>query len=251
MIVSPPDAKPGDSEHYVQKSLDLARGIPGAFRINQYDIPDNAEAHYLGTGPEIWEQCGGRIDYFVAAGSTGGTVSGTGRYLKERDPAIKVVMPDPLGSIYGPYFRSGAFDASDRRKYQVEGVGKDHLVDCIDFGVIDDVMTFTDQDAFGAARRLARQEGILAGGSSGANVWACMQLAERLEREAVIVTVLPDSGLKYLSKFSMTTGSPISAATRRGCRSQGGCARPTRLIERNPSSGLAGGAGPLGGHAVG
>jgi len=201
VIVSPPDAKPGESEHYVQKSLDLARRIPGAFRINQYDNPDNAEAHYLGTGPEIWEQCGGRIDYFVAAGSTGGTVSGTGRYLKERNPAIKVVMPDPAGSIYGPYFRTGAFDPADKKKYQVEGVGKDHLVACMDFSVIDEVMTFTDQDAFGAARRLARQEGILAGGSSGANVWACMQLAERLDGEAVIVTVLPDSGLKYFSKF--------------------------------------------------
>ncbi|HVM77832.1 MAG TPA: cysteine synthase family protein [Stellaceae bacterium] len=201
VIVSPPDAKPGDPEHYVQKSLDLAREIPGAFRINQYDNPDNPEAHYLSTGPEIWEQCGGRIDYFVAAGSTGGTVSGTGRYLKERNPALKVVLPDPAGSIYAPYFRTGSFDASHKRKYQVEGVGKDHIVECMDFSVIDEVMTFSDQDAFGAARRLARLEGILAGGSSGANVWAAMKLAERLDREAVIVTVLPDSGLKYFSKF--------------------------------------------------
>ena len=218
VIVSPPDAKPGDPDHYVQKSLDLAREIPGAFRVNQYDNLDNPEAHYLSTGPEIWEQCGGRIDYFIAAGSTGGTVSGTGRYLKERNPALKVILPDPKGSIYASYFRTGSVDPSQKRKYQVEGVGKDHIVACMDFSVIDEVMTFTDHEAFGAARRLARLEGILAGGSSGANVWAATKLAERLDREAVIVTVLPDSGLKYLSKFfdehwlAEHCGEPVSAA---------------------------------------
>jgi cystathionine beta-synthase/cysteine synthase A len=200
VIVAPPDAKPGDPLHYVQRSLDLAREIPNSFRINQYDNPDNPEAHYLTTGPEIWRQTEGRIDYFVAAASTGGTLSGTARYLKERNSAITVVMPDPEGSIYAPYFRTGRVERS-ARKYQVEGVGKDHLVDCMDFSVVDEVMTFRDHDAFGAARRLAREEGILAGGSAGANLWASLEIAERVPRDKVIVTVLPDCGLKYFSKF--------------------------------------------------
>src|SRR5579863_5797648 len=202
VIVAPPDAKPGDPLHYVQHSLDLARKIPNSFRINQYDNPDNAEAHYLSTGPEIWRQTQGRIDYFVAAASTGGTLSGTARYLKERNPAIKVVMPDPEGSIYAGYFRTGRVDAPNPpRKYHVEGVGKDHLAACMDFSLVDEVLTFRDQDAFGAARRLAREEGILAGGSAGANIWTCLRLAEREPGDAAIVTVLPDSGLKYFSKF--------------------------------------------------
>jgi cystathionine beta-synthase len=202
VIVAPPDATPGDPLHYVRRSLDLAREIPNSFRINQYDNPDNPEAHYQSTGPEIWRQTGGRIDYFVCAASTGGTLSGTARYLKEQNPALKVVMADPDGSIYAGYFRTGrAEPPSPPRKYQVEGVGKDHLVDCMDFSVVDEVMTFCDQDAFGAARRLAREEGILAGGSSGANVWASLQLAELISPDKVIVTVLPDSGLKYFSKF--------------------------------------------------
>jgi cystathionine beta-synthase/cysteine synthase A len=200
VIVAPPDAKPGDPLHYVQRSLDLAREIPNSFRINQYDNPDNPEAHYLTTGPEIWRQTEGRIDYFVAAASTGGTLSGTARYLKEQNSAITVVMPDPEGSIYAPYFRTGRVERP-ARKYQVEGVGKDHLVDCMDFSVVDEVMTFRDHDAFGAARRLAREEGILAGGSAGANLWASLEIAERVSRGKVIVTVLPDSGLKYFSKF--------------------------------------------------
>ena len=201
VIVAPPDAKPGDPLHYVQQSLDLARKIPNSFRINQYDNLDNAEAHYLTTGPEIWRQTGGRIDFFVAAASTGGTLSGTARYLKEQNPGIRVVMPDPAGSIYAGYFRTGRVEApSPPRKYQVEGVGKDHLVACMDFSVVDEVMTFEDADAFGTARRLAREEGILAGGSAGANVWASLKLAERAPGTA-IVTVLPDSGLKYFSKF--------------------------------------------------
>jgi len=202
VIVAPPDAKPGDPLHYVQRSLDLAREIPNSFRINQYDNPDNPEAHYQSTGPEIWRQTQGRIDYFVCSASTGGTLSGTARYLREQNPALKVVMADPDGSIYAGYFRTGrAEPPNPPRKYQVEGVGKDHLVDCMDFSVVDEVMTFRDHDAFGAARRLAREEGILAGGSAGANLWACLEIAERAPRDKVIVTVLPDSGLKYFSKF--------------------------------------------------
>ena len=185
---------------YIAKALELSQGLPGAFCVNQYDNLDNVEAHYLTTGPEIWADTAGGVDIFVAGGGTGGTVSGIARYLKERKPAVKVVMPDPQGSVYEPYFRTGKADAPCRA-YQVEGIGKDRLVSCMDFTMIDHVVPVSDHDAFAAARLLARREGILAGGSSGANIWACLKLAETLAEETVIVTVLPDSGLKYLSKL--------------------------------------------------
>lgn len=163
-------------------------------------IKKNPEAHYYSTGPEIWRQTGGNIDYFVAAASTGGTISGTGRYLKEKKPTIKVIAPDPVGSIYYEYFKTGKIPASGSCSYFVEGVGEDHLVQAIDFSVIDDIVQFTDRDAFQAARRLATEQGILAGGSSGANLWASIELAKKLEEPATIVTILPDHGIKYLSK---------------------------------------------------
>lgn len=201
VVVCPTGAPPGSPDHYVQRARDIAASIPGSFMINQYDNLKNAEAHYLGTAPEIWEQARGRIDYFVASGSTGGTVSGIGRYLKERNPEIHILLPDPVGSIYFRYFNTGSFDHSDIGTYRVEGVGEDHIAGCMNFGVIDEVLQFNDDDAFQAAKALAGAEGILAGGSSGANIWGCMQLAARLDEPATIVTVLPDTGLKYLSKI--------------------------------------------------
>lgn len=201
IVICPTGAGPGTPDHYVQRARDIAASIPGSFMINQYDNLKNVEAHYLGTAPEIWEQARGRIDYFVASGSTGGTVSGIGRYLKERDPRIHVLLPDPVGSIYHRYFNTGSFDRSDIGTYRVEGVGEDHIAGCMNFEIIDEVLQFSDDDAFQAARALAEAEGILAGGSSGANIWGCMQLARRLDGPATIVTVLPDTGLKYLSKI--------------------------------------------------
>jgi cystathionine beta-synthase len=201
VVLCPTGASPDSPEHYVRKARAIAAATPGAFVLDQYNNPKNPEAHYRTTGPEIWAQSGGRIDYFVAAGSTGGTVSGTGRFLKEQDPRIKIVLPDPEGSIYHRYFTTGSYGAGDIGTYQVEGIGEDHLVKCMDFGLIDEVLQFRDGDAFRAARDLAATEGILGGGSGGANIWACQQLAQRLDRPATIVTIIPDSGLKYLSKF--------------------------------------------------
>ncbi len=200
VVVCPTAAAPGSPEHYVQRARAIAASLPGSFMINQYDNPKNAEAHYRTTAREIWHQTGKRVDYFVASGSTGGTVSGVGRYLKEMNPNVQVVMPDPKGSIYHSWFNRGQVDHSEIGTYQVEGVGEDHLAECMDFGVVDETLQFSDVDAFGMSRRLARTEGILAGGSAGANLWGCQQIVERLTRPAVIVTVLPDSGLKYLSK---------------------------------------------------
>jgi cystathionine beta-synthase len=201
VVLCPTAATPGSPQHYVRKARDIAAATPGAFMLDQYNNPKNPEAHYLTTGPEIWEQSGGKVDYFVAAGSTGGTVSGTGRFLKERNPRVKIVLPDPKGSIYHRYFHTGRYGAEDIAAYQVEGIGEDHLVKCMDFGVIDDVLQFSDTDAFRAARALAAAEGILGGGSGGANIWACGQLISRIEGPATVVTIIPDSGLKYLSKF--------------------------------------------------
>lgn len=198
--VYPTSAAPGSPDHYVQAARDLAKEL-GAFMLNQYDNKKNPEAHYLSTGPEIWAQSGGKIDYYVASGSTGGTISGVGKYLKEKDPSIKVVMPDPFGSIYYDYWKTGEINEDAIGTYFVEGVGEDHLAKAIDFGVIDEVLQFNDQNAFGIARKLAQEEGILGGGTGGANVWGALQIAERIDGPATIVTVIPDSGIKYLSKL--------------------------------------------------
>lgn len=201
-IVVTPTSAPADSpEHYVNTAKRLADETPNSFRINQYDNLKNPEAHYLTTGPEIWRQSYENIDYFVASGSTGGTISGIGKFLKEKNPSVKIVMPDPIGSIYTPYFKTGLIPKDGNCNYFLEGIGEDHMAKAIDFSVIDIVLPVRDQDAFSVARLLASKEGLLAGGSSGANVWGALEIAKQLTEPAVIVAMLPDSGVKYLSKF--------------------------------------------------
>lgn len=201
IIVTPTAAAPDSPEHYVNVAKRIAAETPNSFRLDQYDNPKNPEAHYVTTAPEIWQQAQHRIDIFVASGSTGGTVSGVGRFLKEQNPEIKVVMPDPMGSIYYDYFKTGKILKKGNCNYLVEGVGEDHLAKALDFSVLDEIIPFTDKAAFLMARRLANEEGLLVGGSSGANVWAALKIAEKLTEPATIVTVLPDSGIKYLSKI--------------------------------------------------
>lgn len=201
IIVCPTSAAPDSPDHYVNKARQLAKDTPNSFRIDQYDNLKNPEAHYLSTGPEIWEQSQGRVDYFVASASTGGTISGIGRYLKEMNPQVKVVMPDPIGSIYYHYFKTGQIPHEGNCNYYVEGIGEDHMAKAIDFSVIDDVVQFKDKDAFAVGRDLARTEGILAGGSSGANVWAALEIAKKVTKPTVIVAMIPDGGIKYLSKM--------------------------------------------------
>lgn len=201
IVVTPTAAAPDSPEHYVNVAKRIAAEMPNSFRLDQYDNPKNPEAHYVNTAPEIWQQTEGKVDIFIASGSTGGTVSGVGRFLKEKNPAIKVMMPDPVGSIYYEYFTTGKIPQDGNCNYLVEGIGEDHIAKALDFSVLDEIIPFTDKEAFLMARRLAKEEGLLVGGSSGANVWAALKLAAELTQPATIVTILPDSGIKYLSKI--------------------------------------------------
>ena len=199
--VMPAAVAPDSDEEYGNAARNIASDTPNCFYIDQYNNPLNPEAHYATTGMEIWEALNGRIDCFVATGSTGGTVSGVGKYLKERNADVRVTLADPQGSIYKPYFDNKADYESYRQPFLVEGAGKNKLVGAMDFGVLDDVMTFTDEDAFGTAWNMARDEGLMVGGSSGGNVWTAHQIAQTLEAPANVVTILPDTGFKYLSTF--------------------------------------------------
>ena len=201
IVVTPTSAAPDSPDHYVNTAIRIANETPNSFRINQYDNPKNPLAQYLSTGPEIWEQTNGRVTHFVASGSTGGTISGISKYLKEKNPKVFSFMADPLGSIYFDYFKTGEVRHDGSCSYQVEGVGEDHINKAMDFSLVNDMIQFNDDNAFTTARLLAREEGIIGGGTGGANVWAALQLASKLTEPAVIVTIIPDNGAKYLSKF--------------------------------------------------
>jgi len=199
VIVTPTNVPAESPESYYETAKRIARETPGSFYLNQYHNPDNIEAHYLTTGPEIWADMDGRMDYFVAGLGTGGTMSGVGKFLKEKNPKLKNVGADPVGSVYQGYFRTGKLPQP--HVYKVEGIGEDMLCKAMDFSVLDDVRTVDDKQCFVAARRLAREEGVFAGGSSGAALHVAVELAKEVGKGKTIVTVLPDSGSSYISKF--------------------------------------------------
>jgi cystathionine beta-synthase len=192
-VVITPTNVPNDSpESYYSVANRLTSEIPGAFQPDQWHNANNPDAHYRTTGPEIWEQTAGTITHLVSGMGTGGTISGTARYLKERNPAIVVVGADPEGSIYS---------GDTPRSYKVEGIGMSYLPKTVDMRVIDSILRISDRESFLMARRVAREEGLLVGGSSGTAVAAAVRVARDLPEEAVMVVIMPDSGRGYMSKI--------------------------------------------------
>ena len=200
VVVVPTAVPPDHPEYYIQKAKAIVAATPGAVLADQHFNPVNPEAHYRTTGPEIWEQSAGRVTHFVCSPGTGGTVSGVGRYLKEKNPRVRVIAPDPVGSIYGEY--AATHKKGDGFPYKVEGVGGDKIPTSLHFDVVDEFVSVTDRDAFRMARRLTREEGLFVGGSSGLNVHVALEVARRLDDPAaLVVTVLCDTGERYLSKL--------------------------------------------------
>jgi cystathionine beta-synthase len=191
------DLPPDDPESYNRKAREIVAQNPDAFFPDQHNNRENNEAHYETTGPEIWAQMEGRIDYLVAGIGTGGTICGVSRYLKEQDPAIQVVAVDPEGSVFFDYFHSGR--CGEPTPYLIEGLGDEEIIGCPDFKLIDDMYRVSDREAFQATRELARREAILAGGSSGAALWGVRRLIRRSAAAPRIVTIFPDSGTRYMS----------------------------------------------------
>jgi cystathionine beta-synthase len=191
VVICPTNVERESAQSYYSVADRLTREVPGAFQPNQYFNPRNPEAHYRSTGPEIWRQTDGRITTFVAGVGTGGTITGVGKYLKEQNPAVRVIGADPEGSIY----------SGEIAPYKVEGVGEDFWPGTFDREVVDEFIQVTDRECFVAARKLARQEGILVGGSAGLALHAAIQVAVDSKPDDVIVVLLPDTGRNYLSKF--------------------------------------------------
>jgi len=200
-VIVTPTAVPHESpESYTEVAKRVVHDTPNSILANQYYNPLNPESHFLTTGPEIWEQTGGQITHFVCGIGTGGTITGAGRFLKEKNPAIKVIGIDPKGSVFREYFTTGTINPH-LKTYKVEGIGQDYLPGVLDFSVIDEVIEVDDRESFLMARRLTREEGLLVGGSCGTAVAGMMKIAGRFSDDDIVVVILPDSGERYLSKI--------------------------------------------------
>ena len=199
VVITPTAVPPDHPDHYVNRARTIAETTPGGFLADQFYNRANPEAHYRTTGPEVWEQSRGAVTHFFAGAGTGGTISGTGRYLKEKNPEVRVVGVDPVGSVISGFYHTGTAGAGE--PYKVEGLGNDKIPGALDIDYIDDYVTVTDGEAFAMARRLVREEGLFVGGSSGLIVRAAVAEARRLDDpDAFVVAVLCDWGERYLTK---------------------------------------------------
>jgi cystathionine beta-synthase len=201
VIVCPTNVDPEDPRSYYSVSSRLEKEVPNSWKANQYDNLSNSKAHYEQTGPEIWEQTGGTITQLVVGVGTGGTISGVGKYLKERNPTIKVWGIDTYGSVFKKYKETGVFDKHEIYPYITEGIGEDFLPQNVDFDVIDHFEKVTDKDAAIMTRRIAREEGIFAGNSAGSAMAGLLQLRDQFKDDDVIVVIFHDHGSRYLGKM--------------------------------------------------
>ncbi len=201
VIVCPTNVAPDDPRSYYSVAERLSKEIPNSFWCNQYDNPSNAQAHYESTGPEIWEQTKGRITHLVVGVGTGGTISGTGRYLKEKNPNIKIWGIDTYGSVFKKYHETGVFDPNEIYPYITEGIGEDILPKNVDFSIIDHFEKVTDRDGAIMARRMAREEGLFMGYSAGSAVAGLLQMKDQLGPDDVVVVIFHDHGSRYVNKI--------------------------------------------------
>jgi cystathionine beta-synthase len=201
VIVCPTDVEPEDPRSYYSVARRLETEIPNSYYVNQYDNLSNTKAHYLTTGPEIWEQTEGKITHLVVGVGTGGTISGTGRFLKEKNPSIKLWGIDTYGSVFKKYHETGIFDKNEIYPYSTEGIGEDILPKNVDFSIIDHFEKVTDKDAAIMTRRLAREEGFFVGNSCGSAVQGLLQLKHLLKPTDVVVVIFHDSGTRYIGKI--------------------------------------------------
>jgi cystathionine beta-synthase len=202
VIITPTAVPPDHPDNYVMMAKRIAHDTPNAILANQFYNEANPDAHYATTGPELWEQTEGRITHFVASAGTGGTITGVGRYLKERNPDIKIIAGDPVGSILADLWRSGGKSTVEGVPYKVEGIGQDKLPGTLDLSVIDDYRSVSDREAFAMARRLTREEGLFVGGSTGLIVHVALHVAREVnDPNALVVAFLCDTGERYLSKL--------------------------------------------------
>lgn len=198
-IICPTDVAPEDPRSYYRTAERLANELP-AFMPQQYYNPNNPLAHYVTTGPEIWEQTEGKITHLVVGVGTGGTMSGSAKYLKERNPRIKVIGVDTFGSVYTEYFCTGRIP--EPHPYLIDGIGEDFIPGTVNLELLDDIIQVSDRDAYQMTLRLAKEEGILTGSSGGAAVWAAAEVAKVLNEDSLVVVILPDTGERYLSKLN-------------------------------------------------
>ncbi len=192
-----PDLPPDNPESYNKLAENIAKKDKSVFYIDQHNNLDNNEAHYATTGPEIWEQMDGKIDYLIGGIGTGGTITGAGRFLKEKNPDIKVIGIDPFGSVFYNYFKEKILIKPS--KYMIEGIGDEFLIKTAQLDVLDDMYQVRDIQCIEWAKKIALEEGLIAGSSSGANIWGAVKLAKEIDREANIVTIICDTGYKYIS----------------------------------------------------